>query len=193
MELISYSDLIFRFMLNLGAMTALIFLLYYPRYKHKETAISAALFNIFAFAVLTVLSTVKFSLAAGFGLFAILALFTLRSEQINKSDIAYFFGSISIAVITSIIGTSLTFVLVMILIVLISVFIIDHPRILRSVGQMKITLDHIPESLLSQPELLKDELSKRLGVEILSYRIRSICYVSEVIEAEVDFRPKEIH
>ena len=193
MELISYSDLIFRFMLNLGAMTALIFLLYYPRYKHKETAISAALFNIFAFAVLTVLSTVKFSIAAGFGLFAILALFTLRSEHINKSDIAYFFGSISIAVITSIVGTSLTFVLVMILIVLISVFIIDHPRILRSVGQMKITLDHIPQSLLSQPELLKDELSKRLGVEILSYRIRSICYVSEVIEAEVDFRPKEIH
>jgi hypothetical protein len=193
MELISYSDLIFRFMLNLGAMTALIFLLYYPRYKHKETAISAALFNIFAFAVLTVLSTVKFSIAAGFGLFAILALFTLRSEQINKSDIAYFFGSISIAVITSIVGTSLTFALVMILIVLISVFIIDHPRILRSVGQMKITLDHIPQSLLSKPEILRDELSKRLGVEILSYRITSICYVSEVIKAEVDFRPKEIH
>ena len=192
MESISYTDLIARFILNLAAMAILIFLIYYPRYKHKETAISAALFNIFAFAVLSVLSSVEFSLAAGFGLFAILALFTLRSEQINKSDMAYFFGSISIAVITSIIGTSLAFVILMILMVLIGVFVIDHPRILRSVSQMKVTLDSIPESLLSQPEMLKAELSQRLGVEILSYRITSVCYVSEVIQAEVDFRPKDL-
>ena len=176
----------------MGAMLVLIFIIYYPRYKHKETAISAALFNIFAFAVLSVLSSVEFSLAAGFGLFAVLALFTLRSEQINKSDMAYFFGSISIAVITSIIGTSLVFVILMIVMVLTGVFVIDHPRILRSVSQMKVTLDSIPESLLSQPEMLKTELSQRLGVEILSYRITSVCYVSEVIQAEVDFRPKDL-
>lgn len=48
------------------------------------------MFNIFAFAVLTILSSVQFSLAAGFGLFAILALFSLQSEQIEKIEIAYF-------------------------------------------------------------------------------------------------------
>lgn len=50
------------------------------------------MFNVFAFSVLTILSTVQFSLAAGFGLFAILALFSLRSEQIGKIEISYFFG-----------------------------------------------------------------------------------------------------
>lgn len=158
-----FPDLILRFGLNLAAMVVLLFAVYYPRYRHKETTIAAALFNVFAFAVLSVLSSVQFSVAAGFGLFAILALFTLRSEQINKSDIAYFFGSISLAVITSVQGTHLGFVVLMLVIVLLAVFIIDHPRILRSVSQMKITLDCIPEGLVSNPGSLQEEFSKRLG------------------------------
>jgi ABC-type polysaccharide transport system permease subunit len=68
-----------RFVLNLLGMMLLTFGMYYRRYRDKELVTAAALFNIFVFAVLTVLSSVNFSVAAGFGLFAILALFTLRS------------------------------------------------------------------------------------------------------------------
>jgi hypothetical protein len=57
-----------------------------------------------------VLSKVEFGLAAGFGLFAILAMFTLRSEPIGKTEITYFFGSVAIAVICSVQGTTLPFV-----------------------------------------------------------------------------------
>lgn len=189
--MITYPDLLLRFGLNLGSMIVLLFCFYYPRYRHKETTIAAALFNIFAFAVLSVLSSVQFSIAAGFGLFAILALFTLRSEQIDKSDIAYFFGAISIAVITSVTGTNLSFVVLMLAVVLIAVYVIDHPRILRSASQMRVTLDYIPQNLLSEPQALHGELSQRLGVHVLSVRVRSVCYVTEVVEAEVDFRVQE--
>src|SRR5690625_4687028 len=90
------TELIARFLLDLGAMAVLLFGMFWPRYKNKEITLAAALFNVFTFGVLSILSSVEFSIAAGFGLFAILALFNLRSETINKSDIAYFFGSISI-------------------------------------------------------------------------------------------------
>ena len=103
-----------RFVINIIAMTALVFGLYYRRYRDKELVTAASLFNVFAFGVLTILSSVEFSLAAGFGLFAILALFTLRSEQISKVEITYFFGSIAIAVICSIQGTELVFVAVIV-------------------------------------------------------------------------------
>lgn len=186
-----YPDFLARFALNLVSIVVLLFCIYYPRYRHKETTIAAALFNVFAFAVLSVLSSVKFSLAAGFGLFAILALFNLRSEQINKSDIAYFFGSVSIAVITSVGGTNLTFVLLMLGIVLLAVYVIDHPRILRSASQMRVTLDFIPQNLLSDPDSLHRELSQRLGVRVVAVRVCSVCYVTDVVQAEVDFRARE--
>lgn len=189
--MLDYLDLLTRFGLNLGSVVILLFVFYYPRYSHKETTIAAALFNVFAFAVLSVLSSVQFSVAAGFGLFAILALFTLRSEPINKSDIAYFFGSISIAVITSVQGTHLGFVVLMLLIILVAVYIIDHPRILRTASQMRITLDYIPQEVVSNPQSLYLELSQRLGVRVISVRILSIDYVTEVIRAEVGFRVDE--
>ena len=104
------ADLIVRFGIDIAAMLLLIFGMYYRRYHDKELVTAAALFNTFVFAVLTVLSSVEFSIAAGFGLFAILALFTLRSEQITKTEITYFFGSVAIAVICSIHGTTIPFV-----------------------------------------------------------------------------------
>lgn len=186
-----YSELLGRYMFDVAAMSVLIFVLYYPRYRHKETAIAAALLNIFIFAVLVVLSTMEFSLTAGFGLFAILAMFTLRSEPIGKSDMAYFFGSISIAVISAINGTSLMFITLLTLSVLLGVYIIDHPKMLKSVSQMTVKIDSIPERFMEQPQAFKELLSTKLGVEILSYRVLDVCYVTEVIRAEVDFKARQ--
>ena len=91
------SDPILRFAINIVAMTILVFGLYYRRYRDKELATTASMFNVFVFAVLTVLSSIEFGVAAGFGLFAILALFSLRSEPLSKIEMTYFFGSVALA------------------------------------------------------------------------------------------------
>lgn len=181
-------DLPLRFALNIVGMTLLVFGLYYRRYRDKELVTAASLFNIFAFGVLTILSSVEFSVAAGFGLFAILALFTLRSEQINKIEITYFFGSIAIAVITAVQGTTLPFVGMIIAAVLLGAWIMDHPRILASVDGVKITLDKIEHDALSDPARMKADLSKRLGVTVLSYQITALDYVTDMARITVFFR-----
>ena len=79
-----HSQVPLRLALNLAAMSIHMFGLYYRRYHNKEVTTSAALFNLFVFSVLTILSAVDFGVTAGFGLFAILALFTLRSEPLGK-------------------------------------------------------------------------------------------------------------
>lgn len=180
--------LLIRFALDLVAMITLIFGMYYRRYQDKELVTAATLFNIFAFAVLQVLSSVEFGIGAGFGLFAILALFALRSEQISKTQITYFFGSVAIAVICSVTGTSYTFVAVTLVLVLIGAYIFDHPRMLQSVDGIKITLDQIDPNALSNPKAMKAALSERLGVEVMSYQILSFDYVNEMARINVNFR-----
>lgn len=183
-----YLELIARFSINVVSMLVLIFGMYYRRYRDKELVTTAAMFNVFVFAVLSVLSSVEFSLAAGFGLFAILALFTLRSEQITKVEITYFFGSVAIAVICSVYGTKLPFVIVISGLVLISAYLIDHPRILSSVDGIKITLDRIDGHALSHPAAMRSELSERLGVDVMSYQIISFDYVNDMARINVFFR-----
>jgi len=177
-----------RFIINIIAMMILVFGLYYRRYRDKELVTAASLFNVFAFGVLTVLSSVEFSLAAGFGLFAILALFTLRSEQISKVEITYFFGSIAIAVICSIQGTELAFVGVIVSLVLIGAWALDHPRILKSADGVKITLDKIDPHALSDPEAMRKDLSSRLGVDVMSYQITALDYINDMARINVFFR-----
>lgn len=182
------NGLVERFVINLVAMTLLVFGLYYRRYRDKELVTAASLFNVFAFGVLTVLSSVEFSLAAGFGLFAILALFTLRSEQISKVEITYFFGSVAIAVICSIQGTELPFVGVIVSLVLMGAWVLDHPRMLQSADGVKITLDKIDAHALSDPEAMRADLSTRLGVDVMSYQITALDYINDMARINVFFR-----
>ncbi len=183
-------ELLIRFLVNTVAMTLLVFGLYYQRYRDKELVTAAAMFNIFAFSVLTILSVVEFSIAAGFGLFAILALFSLRSEQISKTEITYFFGSISIAVICSVHGTTLPIVAAVVSLILLGAWIIDHPAILRSSDGIKITLDKIDNHALSHPALMRTELSNRLGVEVMSYQITALDYINDMARINVFYRNK---
>ena len=178
-------ELLGRFIIDIITMLSLTFGMYYRRYRDKELVTVASLFNIFAFAVLIVLSSVEFSVTVGFGLFAILALFTLRSEQISKTEITYFFGSVSIAVITAILGTSLPFVILVAFLVLLGAFVIDHPSILKSVDGLNVTLDKVDVYALTNPDMMRADLSKRLGVEVLSYRIIMIDYINEMVKVNV--------
>ena len=181
-------ELATRFGIDLLAMLILVFGLYYRRYRDKELVTAAALFNIFAFGVLTILGSVAFSVAAGFGLFAILALFTLRSEAISKIEITYFFGSIALAVITAVQGTALPFVGVVVAIVVIGAWLVDHPKILASVDGIKVTLDKIDHDALSDPIRMRADLSKRLGVTVMSYQITALDYVTDMARINVFYR-----
>ncbi len=177
-----------RFALNVGATAILLFGLFYTRYRDKELAISGALFNLFIFAVLTVLNKVQFSLAAGFGLFAILAMFTLRSEPLSKTEITYFFGSVAIAVICSVQGTTLPLVAGIVAVLLFGAWVIDHPRVLSSVDRMRLTLDKIDPDSLSDTAKMRATLSQRLGVEVLFYQVTGVDYITDSARVNVFYR-----
>lgn len=177
-----------RFAINVIGMSLLVFGMYYRRYRDKELVTAAALFNVFVFAVLTILSSVNFSVAAGFGLFAILALFTLRSEPLTKTEMTYFFGSVAIAVISSVQGTTVPFAAMVVLFVLVGAYVIDHPKMLQSVSGAKVTLDKIHLTLLSDPEAMRADLSARLGVAVLSYQVIQLDYITEMARLNVFYR-----
>jgi Domain of unknown function (DUF4956) len=177
-----------RVIIDLTAMALLMFGLYYRRYRDKQLVTAAALFNLFIFSVLTVLSKVEFGIAAGFGLFAILAMFTLRSEPLAKNEIAYFFGCVAIAVICSVKGTSLPFVAAITSLVVFGTWVIDHPRVLRSVDGIRITLDRIEQHALSEPEAMRAQLSQRLGVDVMSYEITALDYINDMARINVFYR-----
>lgn len=183
-------DLGLRFLINVVAMAALVFGIYYRRHGDRVLATTAAMFNVFAFAVLGKLSSVEFGLAAGFGLFAILALFNLRSEQIGRIEIAYFFGAIAIAVICSIQGTPIVNVIAIALLALISVYIVDHPSLVKGSGAVRVTLDRIDPELTADPAAMRRILSERLDVKVTGYEIVNLNYVNDLAVVSLTYDPQ---
>lgn len=185
---LSGSAVALAFALNLSANIILNFGIYYRRYHDKELAISAALFNVFVFCVLSALSGVNFGVASGFGLFAILAMFTMRSEPLTKTEITYLFGSVAIAVLCSVAGNPAGLTAFLVGLVLVAVFVMDHPRILSSAGSAKVTFDRIDSELLGNPEAMKKALSDRLGVHVLNHQVTQVDYINDMVKINIYFR-----
>jgi Domain of unknown function (DUF4956) len=179
-----------RLLLNVTAMAAHVFGMYYRRYHNKEVATAAALFNLFVFSVLTILSSVDFGVTAGFGLFAILALFTLRSEPLEKIEMTYFFGSVAIAVICSVKGAPITLSATVAGLLLLGVYVFDHPRMLRSVSTAKVNLDQIDKEILSNPAAMRARLGEMLNVEVMSYEVLFLDYINEMARVNVFCRKR---
>jgi signal transduction histidine kinase len=186
-----FSDIypvVVRLIINLLALYALIYGIFYRRYRDRELMAAAALSNISVFAVLLILSNVNFSIAAGFGLFAILALFTFRSEQMDVVQISYFFGCIAISVICSLQGTDIRTVLFSVVLLVSFSYILDHPAILPKVSGMKITLDHIDERELADHNLMCNKISERVGITVLSCSVKSVDYIKEMVVINVNYK-----
>jgi signal transduction histidine kinase len=177
-----------RLTIDILALYTLIYGIFYRRYRDRELLAAAALSNISVFAVLLILSNVNFSIAAGFGLFAILALFTFRSEQMDVIQISYFFGCIAISVICSLQGTDIRTVVFSIALLLTFSYILDHPAILPKVYGMRITLDYIDERELADHDLMCSKLSDRLGVMVLSSSVKSVDYINEMVVINVNYK-----
>lgn len=188
--IVQHGHILARFALNIFAMSVHVFGLYYRRYHNKEIVTAAALFNLFVFSVLTILSSVNFGVTAGFGLFAILALFTLRSEPLEKTEITYFFGSVAIAVICAVQGVSIVFSAMIAGLLLLGVYVIDHPRILKSVSTAKINLDQIDKEILSNPAAMRARLGELLDVEVMSYEVLFLDYINEMARVNVFCRTR---
>jgi signal transduction histidine kinase len=177
-----------RLVIDIFALYVLIYGIFYRRYRDRELLAAASLSNISVFAVLLILSNVNFGIAAGFGLFAILALFTFRSEQMDVIQISYFFGCIAISVICSLQGTDIRTVAFSIALLLVFSYILDHPAILPQTYGMRIVLDYIDERELADHELMCSKLSDRLGVTVLSCNVKSVDYINEMVAINVNYK-----
>lgn len=186
MEIIWYVEFLSRFVVDLLSASLLVFGLYYRRHGDPHTAVTAMLLNVFVFSVLTVLGSVQFSLAAGFGLFAILALFTLRSEQLPRIDVAYFFGSISFAVLFAINAIDYGLMAIIIVAILLTVYVVDHPKIYGKRTSVQVKLDLSRDIDLGDEENIKQAVLKQTGLAASGIRLLKVDGITETLDLIVD-------
>jgi hypothetical protein len=177
----AYGDLLVRLAIDVVAIGALAYGIYYRRHGRRDLVVIYSMFNIGLFLALVVIMSGDISVAVGFGLFAVLSIVRLRSEPFTNGELAYFFLALVIGLVTGIDIGSIGLTVLLSALALVAAVVIDHPRLLRQTRQLQITLETIP----SDPDTLRRHVEERLNARVYECHVLEIDYVRETTRVSV--------
>lgn len=169
---------------NFVAIMVLVFGIYFPRHRHRDMVVAYLGINVGVLAIAAVLSNVNASVGLGIGLFGVLSIIRLRSDELNQRQVAYYFASLALGLLggTKVDGQSYT-TLILMATLLLALWFGDHPRLLGRYRVQVITLDHA----FTDEQKLIAHLTKILGGQIRGVTIRRVDLVNDTTNLEVRF------
>jgi Domain of unknown function (DUF4956) len=184
---IDLGDLSLRLAIDLTAVAALVYGLFYPRHGRMDLVVVYALFNVGVFLALSVIVAGELSMGVGFGLFAVLSIVRLRSEPFSNRELAYFFVALVIGLVCALDIGHPAYAGLLAGVALLAAWAIDHPRISRPTRRVEVTL----ERTFSDDAVLRDHLRERLRAPVLGVSVLEVDYVRETMRLEVRLGAEE--
>lgn len=158
--------------------------IYYRRHRRRDLVVAFLGVNIGVLAVATVLSTTEVALGLGLGLFGVLSIIRLRSSEISQREVAYYFSALAMGLIGGLAQSDITVPALLIGLILVVMWLADHPAILGRSRHQVVRLDR---AITSETEL-RDELGRRLGATITSVTVQDLDFVNDTTLVDVRFR-----
>jgi hypothetical protein len=172
-----------RLFIDLVAITLLAQFLYLRRHGRRDLFMVFVAFNIGLFAVLSVISSRHINVGLGFGLFAVLSIIRLRSSPFSNLELGYFFSTLVLGLVNGLAQTPLALTISLNLLVLGTVWVIDHPSLHTNLGRREVTLD----SIELDPLAIRARLADAFGLQITEVSINAVDYVREVTRVTIRF------
>lgn len=169
--------------LDLAAAAILVFALFFPRHHRRDLVVAFLGVNVGVLAVTTVLGSAEVAMGVGLGLFGVLSIIRLRSSEISQREVAYYFSALAIGLISGLPHTDLVVPFVLVALILVVMFVADHPRFLASAESQTVRLDRA----ISDPIELRRELEHRLGLKVTGFTVQELNFVNETTLVEARY------
>ena len=169
---------------DLIALAVLVGALYAPRHSRKDLMAAYIGVNVGVLAVTLLLSTSdNVGAGLGLGLFGVLSIIRLRSSSLAQGEVAYFFAALALGLLGGI-KTHLIIVTILMALILASLWVGDHPALMRRNRNQVVTLDRA----ISDENELITELEDLLGAHVRSVDLKSLDLVNDTTIVEVHYR-----
>ena len=169
---------------DLVAIALLVGALYIPRHGRRDLVAAYIGVNVGVLAVTLLLSTSdSVGAGLGLGLFGVLSIIRLRSSSLAQGEVAYFFAALALGLLGGI-KTHLIIVTILMALILASLWVGDHPALMRRNRNQVVTLDRA----ISDENELITELEDLLGAHVRSVDLKSLDLVNDTTIVEVHYR-----
>lgn len=174
----------FALAIDLIAITLLSYVLYFRRHGRRDLLLAYVALNTGIFAVVSMMTGQEVALAVGFGLFGVLSILRLRSDLISQGEIGYYFTAIALGLINAVAVSAPWVLLGLNALMLVIMYVADHPRLLARHERRMITLDAVHED----PVALRQDLAARLRAQVTRVDVVEVDYVRDLMVVDVRFR-----
>ena len=169
---------------DLVALAFLVGALYIPRHGRRDLVAAYIGVNVGVLAVTLLLSTSdNVGAGLGLGLFGVLSIIRLRSSSLAQGEVAYFFAALALGLLGGI-KSHLIIVAILMALILASLWVGDHPALMRRNRNQVVTLDRA----ISDEHELITELEDLLGAHVRSVDLKSLDLVNDTTIVEVHYR-----
>ncbi|MGC4193093.1 MAG: DUF4956 domain-containing protein [Thermomicrobiales bacterium] len=168
---------------DLVAIAVLVFGIHFPRHRNRDMVVAYLSINVGVLAIAAALSSVNASVSLGIGLFGVLSIIRLRSDELSQRQVGYYFGSLALGLLG---GTKVDTPILSIALMLLLVGVLwfaDHPRLL---GRYRVQLLTVDRAFIDERELAS-YLGTRIGGEIRGVTIRRADFVNDTTLVDVRY------
>ena len=173
---------------DLVALALLVGALYIPRHGRRDLVAAYIGVNVGVLAVTLLLSTSdNVGAGLGLGLFGVLSIIRLRSTSLAQGEVAYFFAALALGLLGGIKSehiAHLIIVAILMVLILASLWVGDHPALMRRNRNQVVTLDRA----ISDENELITELEDLLGAQVRTVDLMTLDLVNDTTVVEVHYR-----
>lgn len=166
------------------AITVLALGIYYTRHRRRDLVVAFVGVNIGVLAVSVVLAGSSVALGLGLGLFGVLSIIRLRSSEISQREVAYYFASLALGLISGLTSDFSPIALALMALIILAMFVADHPRLLSRSRQLVMTLDRAE----GNEQELASHLERLLGGTVTQLSILQLDFVNDTTQVDVRYR-----
>lgn len=170
--------------LDLVLISLLVGAVYWPRHRRRDLVVAYIGVNVGVLAVASVLASSTVTAGLGLGLFGVLSIIRLRSDELSQGEIAYYFASLALALVAGIAATPVWLSIGFMLLIVAALAIVDSPALLSRHHRTDLVLDR---AVLDEEEL-RLHLAHLLDARIVSVAVHQVDQVRDTTTVTVRFQ-----
>ena len=168
---------------DLVAISLLTLGVYFPRHHRRDLVAAFLGVNIGVLAVALVLGSTTVGAGLGLGLFGVLSIIRLRSDEIAQHEVAYYFAALALGLLAGLGGAPTALALGLMALIIVALYVGDHGRLFRRYRSQTVQLDvaHTDE------DALRSHLEVLLGGRVVNLVVKHLDLVDDTTLVEVRY------
>jgi len=185
-----FYKMMIRFLLNLFFLTGIVKFIYYKHNQKREYLFTFFLIGIVVYFLCFTLKKYELDLGMALGLFAIFGIIRYRTLPLEVKEMTYLFVVIGISVMNALSNKKMSYTEIIAAnsIILFALYLLERYWVESKMLSKDVTYEIIENIRPKNHHLLKADLEKRLGIEILSFEIGSVNFLRDIAKITVYYK-----